>query len=191
MSDPVRPTNHWPLCGRRVLLRPLALTDAHIVQHLAGDWAVARMTANIPHPYLDGMAEAWIASSQEEMQNGKGYALAVERIVDHTFLGCISLRPGSEPDRPELGYWLGRQYWKQGYMSEAVELIKAFAFDHLDLDCIWAGCLPENQPSILLLERSGFARVGTYEKFRPQRGSSQLLLRYALRSARTSTEASR
>jgi RimJ/RimL family protein N-acetyltransferase len=146
---------------------------------------VARMTANIPHPYLDGMAEAWIAASQEEMQKGMGYALAAERIIDPTFLGCISLRLGCEPDCPELGYWLGRPYWKQGYMSEAVELIKAFAFGHLDLDCIWAGCLPENRPSILVLERSGFARIGTYEKFRPQRGSSQLLLRYELRPAHT------
>jgi ribosomal-protein-alanine N-acetyltransferase len=177
--------DYWPLCGRRVLLRPLALTDARTVQHLAGDWAVAQMTANIPHPYLDGMAEAWITTSQEEMQKGAAYALAVERIVDHAFLGCISLRLGPDSYCPELGYWLGRQYWKQGYMIEAVELIKTFACNHLNFDCIWAGCQTENHPSIVLLERSGFTRIGTYEKFLPQRGTSKLLLRYELRLDRS------
>ena len=37
----------------RLILRELALEDAPSLQHLAGEWEVARMMLFIPHPYED------------------------------------------------------------------------------------------------------------------------------------------
>ena len=31
------------------------------MQRLVGEWEVARMMSDVPHPYEDGMAEEWIA----------------------------------------------------------------------------------------------------------------------------------
>ena len=41
----------------RLLLRGFQPADALEIQTLAGAFEVAEMTLNIPHPYLDGMAE--------------------------------------------------------------------------------------------------------------------------------------
>jgi hypothetical protein len=51
-----RPTLHTV----RLVLRPFELAPAQDVQRLAGEKAIADTTANIPHPYLDGMAEQWM-----------------------------------------------------------------------------------------------------------------------------------
>jgi ribosomal-protein-alanine N-acetyltransferase len=59
-----------------------------------------------------------------------------------------------------LGYWIGRPFARQGYMTAAVSLILPFAFDHLALHRVEAACLPHNEASIALLLRCGFEREG-------------------------------
>jgi len=61
----------------RLTLRPFVLSDAKDVQRLAGDRAVADTTANIPYPYKDGLAEAWIESHPRSLAEGKGVTFAV------------------------------------------------------------------------------------------------------------------
>jgi len=61
----------------RLALRAFEAGDAADVQRLAGEWDVARTTLNIPHPYNDGMAEAWIASHQKALDAGTNIVYAV------------------------------------------------------------------------------------------------------------------
>ena len=55
------------LSTTRLLLRPFILGDALQVQKLAGDRDIAAMTATIPHPYEDGMAEEWITTTNRNL----------------------------------------------------------------------------------------------------------------------------
>ena len=46
----------------RLILRPFSAADAPAVRTLAGAHELARTTLSVPHPYEDGMAEAWIGT---------------------------------------------------------------------------------------------------------------------------------
>lgn len=62
--------------------------------------------------------------------------------------------------RAEVGYALGREYWGQGYMNEALMALLKHAFEVLELHRIEADVDPRNAASIKTLERLGFQREG-------------------------------
>lgn len=59
-----------------------------------------------------------------------------------------------------LGYWMGAPHAGKGRMTRAVAAVVRFGFDTLRLHRIEAACIPDNAPSIALLERNGFQREG-------------------------------
>ena len=64
-------TEFHPIETVRLFLRRFSLDDAQDVQRLAGDWDIARMTINIPHPYEDGVAEEWISRQESRLIRAK------------------------------------------------------------------------------------------------------------------------
>ncbi len=57
----------------------------------------------------------------------------------------------------EIGYWLAAPFEGQGYMTEAVNGIAAFAFDTLGAARVEIRCDPHNEPSAAVARRCGFA----------------------------------
>lgn len=71
--------------------------------------------------------------------------------------------------RAEIGYELSRDFWRKGYMKEALEAILDYGFNNMGLNRIQALVVPENEKSIGILKRVGFTKEGVlrdYEYFR-------------------------
>ncbi len=144
----------------RLCLRPLELTDAPIVQQLAGDPLVAATTLNIPHPYPPGVAVDWIRHLQQHAGTGQHYTFAITRRSDHIFMGVVGIHPNTLSSA-EIGYWLGVSYWNQGYMSEAVRRLLQFGFEHLRLHRIIARHFTINPASGRVMVKAGMIYEGT------------------------------
>lgn len=142
----------------RLRLRPFALEDAKQVQTLAGHALIAQMTANIPHPYEDGMAEAWIQTHQTLWLDRRAVIFAIETKESNVLIGTISLTEITHADG-NLGYWLGVPYWGKGYCTEASQALVCFAFTTLDLPMLYARHLPHNPQSGAVMIKSGFQYV--------------------------------
>ena len=80
---------------------------------------------------------------------------------DDRLIGSITLFNLSFPHRrAEIGYALAREYWGQGYMTEALMALLQYTFADLDLHRIEADVDPRNTASIKTVERLGFKREG-------------------------------
>jgi [ribosomal protein S5]-alanine N-acetyltransferase len=145
---------------KRLLLRPFTLADAKDVQRLAGDRAIADTTLTIPHPYGDGMAEAWISTHQETYDQEKGMTFAITRKPDGVLLGAISLIDISKGHQAEIGYWVGKPYWSQGYCTEAASAVLRYGFSVLGLIRIHARYLTRNPASGRVMQKLGMRHEG-------------------------------
>jgi RimJ/RimL family protein N-acetyltransferase len=158
----------------RLALRPFRLADAPEVQRLAGDPEIADATL-LPHPYEDGMAEAWITSQAADFAAGPGFNFAVERLTDGALVGSIGLETDTAGNQAKLGYWVGRPYWGQRYATEAGRAVVGYGFGVLALERIWAPRFRWNARSARVLEKLGFAHEGCRREFITARGRDEIV----------------
>lgn len=64
----------------------------------------------------------------------------------------------------EIGYWVRTSYAAQGYITEAVNGITAFAFDTLGAKRVEIRCDVKNTRSMAVARRAGYTLEGTLQK---------------------------
>jgi RimJ/RimL family protein N-acetyltransferase len=151
----------WPLLRtQRLLLRPFNSEDASEVRALAGDKDIASTTSAIPHPYEAGLAEAWIATHDQAFQQGKSVVLAITLPATDRVIGAMGLEINQEHRRAEIGYWVGKPYWNNGYCTEAVHALLQYGFGVLGLDRIYAYHFTRNPASGRVMQKANMKHEG-------------------------------
>ena len=143
------------LATRRLVLRVVRTGDAGAIALLANDRHIAEMTARIPHPYGIEDARRFLSQLGEER------VFAVERREDATFIGLVGLTPLSREKTFELGYWLGRPFWGDGFATEAAQAVIDHAFAGLGAECVEIRCRVVNGASRRVVQKCGFQYSGT------------------------------
>lgn len=148
----------------RLILRPFTLADAPDVQRLAGAREVAANMSFVPHPYLDGMAEAWISGQPAGLIEGTNVVYAITDGESGALIGAIALSVVAEHGRAELGYWIGVPYWNNGYTTEAATEMLRYAFEELDLRRVQARHFDTNPASGRVMQKIGMTREGVMRR---------------------------
>lgn len=84
-------------------------------------------------------------------------------------IGCIGLKMSDatdltdKKDECELGYWLGKPYWGNGIMPEAVKEMLRHAFEDIGMSKVWCGYYEGNTKSKRVQEKCGFKYQWTTE----------------------------
>lgn len=152
------------LHAERLILRKLVLEDAiHFARLLSHDSESARMMATMPDPCTEASARLWI----KRRLAADGYPFAIVRAEDGAFLGGIGC--AGPLDAMRIGYWIGRPYWGQGYATEAVQRMIAFA-RALGASRLEAETFTNNSASARVLDKAGFENLGTTVINVPARG---------------------
>lgn len=174
-------TDQPTLRTARLTLRPFLTADAKEVEALAGDFAVADTTLAIPHPYRGGMAGEWISTLGARYRAGEQAVFAVVRgEAGGSLIGAVGLVMARAHDHAEIGYWIGKPFWGQGYCTEAARAVVEYAFDELGLFRIYAGHFARNPASGRVMEKIGMKREGVARKHVKKWGAYEDLVFYGI-----------
>ena len=156
---------------RRLWLRWPRHADCEAIVRLAGEKAVAEMTAAIPHPYPPDDATIFVFESRKANALGRGLRMAIApRKKPQQLIGMIGIEPSPEDGRPHLGYWLGRPHWGKGYATEAARALVDAWFAYTEADELTSAARTVNPASRRVLEKCGFRPTGAGLMAFPARG---------------------
>lgn len=114
-----------------------------------------------------------------QLENGLCTEWAVERKSDAKVLGLIHLNKIDFFNRSaEIGYWLQRKCWGQGYATEAVGSLCRYALTKLCMDEVVAVCHPENKASLRVLQKVGMVYYKTLPGYISLKGKTADCLQY-------------
>jgi ribosomal-protein-alanine N-acetyltransferase len=123
-----------------------------------------------------------IGRHRRDWKAGNGYVFVTtlrprENIIGRVALTSVTRGPFQSA---QLGYWIDAEQVGNGLMSEAVDLVLAFAFQTLALHRVQAAVMPRNAPSRRILEKRHFREEGYAARYLRIAGRWEDHLLYAL-----------
>lgn len=143
----------------RLLLRPGWAEDAPALAAAVGDAAVARHLAQVPFPYGEEDARAFLSLPAEPAL--PRFLITARTKGAPRLIGGVGLQQGYD-GRPELGYWIARPYWGLGFATEAAGQVMRIA-RALGLPRITSCHHADNPASGRVLVKLGFRPTGRVE----------------------------
>jgi ribosomal-protein-alanine N-acetyltransferase len=155
---------------RRLLLRELRRADAKDLFPVWSDPVVTEYLTMDPFASL-AQTEEMIDFLLTLHPQGTGCRWAVTDARTGRVLGtCGFHNVSAEHSRAEMGYELGAQHHRRGYMTEAVSTILSYGFASFGFNRVEAFVTVGNIPSRSFLEHLGFSLDGTLRDYEFARG---------------------
>ncbi len=153
------------LASERLFLRRLRPDDAEaIFQGYAQDPEVVRYLSWRPHRRIED-TRAFLAWAGEQAAAGLNQSYGILR-GDEGLIGSIAFhRKHDSATTLTLGYVLARRHWGQGYVSEALARLVAWALVQPEIHRADAHCHHMNLASARVMEKAGMAREGLLRRY--------------------------
>ena len=141
----------------RLILRPWQESEAEILYKYAKDPDIGPVAGWMPHTSVENSLEI----IRTVFAAPETYAVVLKETGEPVGSCGIMFTDGlHSPDmkssEAEIGYWIGRPYWGQGLIPEAVERLLARCFKELNLEVVWCGYYDGNTKSKRVCEKCGF-----------------------------------
>lgn len=146
---------------KRLILRPWKADDAEELYKYACDTDVGPVAGWQPHTSMENSLDIirTVFSAPET------YAVVLKE-TGKPVGGASIMFEGTAPiqkGEAEIGYWIGKPYWGQGLIPEAVNALLKRCFKELDCIGVWCGYYNDNEKSKRVQEKCGFIYHHTEE----------------------------
>ncbi|MEG4004568.1 GNAT family protein [Microcoleus sp. Pol11C1] len=144
----------------RLLLRKITLNDASDMFEYACNPEVSKYTMWSTHTSIED-TKYFLKSITKMYKRRELVDWGIVHKADKKFIGtCGFVEWSMTHSRAEIGYALSRNYWGEGYMSEAVNAVIEFGFREMLLNRILARCEVSNIASARVMEKVGMQLEG-------------------------------
>ena len=167
---------------RLILSRPVEGDMQHIIHYLDSDKVYSENTANMPYPYKEADAEFLIHEVVDKgFENETGFVFAIRNKENGLIMGLIGIHHWDKTNqKAEIGYWLGKEFWNKGYVTEAMAEVLTFGFKVLNLNKMFANFFPHNPASGRVMEKSGMKQEAVLRQEIYKNGKFLDFVRYSI-----------
>lgn len=150
------------LIGKFVKLRALEPEDLEFVYNIENDMSVWEVSQT-QTPYSKYLIKQYLENANQDIYEAKQLRLAICDVSSKNTIGLIDLFDfDPKNNRVGIGILIQSEFdRKQGYGSEALELLINYAFEYLNLNQMYANIDSENVGSERLFTKFGFQKIGT------------------------------
>lgn len=175
------------LRGRRVVLRPLVLSDFDAwreVRRRNRDWLLKWEPKPPPGQPDDTESRpafnARCGAREREWQLGTGYGFGI--FVDDALAGEINLSGVQRGpfQNAYVGYWIDEAQAGNGYVPESLVVVARFAFEELRLHRIQVAIIPRNRASRRVVEKLQLRDEGVAQRYLAINGAWEDHIRFAM-----------
>lgn len=152
------------LSTKRLLLRPLELTDAAQIQEIFPQWEVVRyLSSVVPWPYPADGAETFCRDhALPAMTRGDEWTWTIRRRErPDVLIGVVTLMQRENDNR---GFWMDPRWRNQGFMTEAADAVTDYWFDVLKQPRLRVPKAIDNVASRRVSEKQGMRVIGVEER---------------------------
>ena len=149
--------------SERLVLRRFTLEDAEAMyRNWARDPEVTKFLTWPAHANVDitrAVLEDWVSSYQRE--DYYQWAIVLKENGDEPIGSISAVEQRDDISMVHIGYCLGRAWWRQGIMSEALKSVMDFFFDRVGANRIESRHDPNNPHSGMVMKKCGMRYEGT------------------------------
>ena len=142
---------------RLVLKRPDKTINKSVFASLVGDWDIAKWLSDVPFPYTEKHAEKFIKRSSPD-------DLRFSVFYDEILVGGVGVS-FEENNQLDLGYWIAKDYWGNGFATEASKGLIDYVKNETEFKAITACYVKGNKTSAKVLKKLGFIKIGECEEY--------------------------
>ena len=156
LSENKNNLKNYFLKSKRLGFRVWREDDLNIATELWGDNEVTKLFDARGQWTRKEVRERLATEIKTEKRFGVQY-WPIFLLETHDHVGCCGLRPYDISQKIyEIGFHIRSNLWRRGYAREAAAAVIEYAFNLLEISCLFAGHNPNNTASGRLLRLFGF-----------------------------------
>ena len=148
---------------QRLLLRRFSIQDADAMYHnWASDPEVTKFLTWPAHSSVDVTREilaSWVSSYRRE--DYYQWAIVLKAHGSEPIGSIAAVQLNDDLGVVHIGYCLGRSWWRQGIMSEALKAVMDYFFDQVGANRVESRHDPRNPHSGMVMQKCGMQYEGT------------------------------